>query len=45
MRLRERLMRMRERRQIIQAQDIFWWLDTFLDVALVDEHGASATSK
>jgi trehalose 6-phosphate synthase len=39
----ERRTRMAVLRQIIRARDIFWWLNTFLDVALAKgRHGASS---
>jgi trehalose-6-phosphate synthase len=39
---KERLIRMGGLRQIIQTQDVFWWLDTFLNVALAKEHDVSS---
>jgi trehalose 6-phosphate synthase len=41
----ERLMRMGGLRQIIRNRDIFWWLDTFLNVALAKEHDGIGASR
>ena len=41
----ERQMRMAALRQIIQSQDIFHWLDQFLNVATVMEPGAGDVLK
>jgi trehalose 6-phosphate synthase/phosphatase len=42
---RERRIRMRELRQIIQSQDIFQWLDTFLNVAFAKDRDDNSALK